>query len=213
MPRPDVLETLVSLAKRRGFIFQSSEIYGGAGSGWDYGPLGVELKKNVKDRWWRAMVHARDDIEGLDAATIILGVCLVGATRRFRADAPVSDYLVHDGFDHRAAFRAALEDPAPAIAAWDGLRATMRAADPAGLPWWLTRRARACDWWCGVTDPATALALGEALHSTGALEEGALALEAQGRPGGDLADLLAIAELLTAAGRAGRWVFGGAAGT
>jgi glycyl-tRNA synthetase len=67
----DVLEKLVSLCKRRGFIFQSSEIYGGTGSVWDYGPLGVELKKNVKDRWWNAMVRARDDIEGLDAAILM----------------------------------------------------------------------------------------------------------------------------------------------
>jgi len=66
-----VMEKLVSLCKRRGFVFQSSEIYGGLGSVWDYGPLGVELKKNVKDRWWRAMVHARDDIEGLDAAILM----------------------------------------------------------------------------------------------------------------------------------------------
>src|SRR5215212_9520091 len=69
--QPDVLEKLVSLCKRRGFIFQSSEIYGGAGSVWDYGPLGVELKKNIKDRWWHAMVRARDDIEGLDAAILM----------------------------------------------------------------------------------------------------------------------------------------------
>jgi glycyl-tRNA synthetase len=68
---PDVMEKLVSLAKRRGFIFQSSEIYGGTGSVWDYGPLGVELKKNLKDRWWNAMVRARDDIEGLDAAILM----------------------------------------------------------------------------------------------------------------------------------------------
>ena len=68
---PDVMEKLVSLAKRRGFIFQSSEIYGGTGSVWDYGPLGVELKKNLKDRWWHAMVRARDDIEGLDAAILM----------------------------------------------------------------------------------------------------------------------------------------------
>jgi glycyl-tRNA synthetase len=68
---PDVMEKLVSLAKRRGFIFQSSEIYGGTGSVWDYGPLGVELKKNIKDRWWHAMVRARDDIEGLDAAILM----------------------------------------------------------------------------------------------------------------------------------------------
>jgi glycyl-tRNA synthetase len=66
-----LMDKLVSLCKRRGFIFQSSEIYGGLGSVWDYGPLGVELKKNVKDRWWRAMVHARDDIEGLDAAILM----------------------------------------------------------------------------------------------------------------------------------------------
>ncbi|HEX7121250.1 MAG TPA: glycine--tRNA ligase [Gemmatimonadaceae bacterium] len=69
--RPDVFDKLVSLCKRRGFIFQSSEIYGGAGSVWDYGPLGVELKKNLKDRWWHAMVRARDDIEGLDAAILM----------------------------------------------------------------------------------------------------------------------------------------------
>jgi len=66
-----LMDKLVSLCKRRGFIFQSSEIYGGLGSVWDYGPLGVELKKNVKDRWWHAMVHARDDIEGLDAAILM----------------------------------------------------------------------------------------------------------------------------------------------
>ncbi|MFN8571986.1 MAG: glycine--tRNA ligase [Gemmatimonadaceae bacterium] len=69
--QPDVMDKLVSLCKRRGFIFQSSEIYGGAGSVWDYGPLGVELKKNVKDRWWHAMVRSRDDIEGLDAAILM----------------------------------------------------------------------------------------------------------------------------------------------
>ncbi|MGB7213054.1 MAG: glycine--tRNA ligase [Gemmatimonadales bacterium] len=66
-----LMDKLVSLCKRRGFVFQSSEIYGGLGSVWDYGPLGVELKKNVKDRWWQAMVHERDDIEGLDAAILM----------------------------------------------------------------------------------------------------------------------------------------------
>ena len=68
---PDVMDKLVSLCKRRGFIFQSSEIYGGTGSVWDYGPLGVELKKSIKDRWWDAMVRSRDDIEGLDAAILM----------------------------------------------------------------------------------------------------------------------------------------------
>ncbi len=66
-----LMDKLVSLAKRRGFVFQSSEIYGGLGSVWDYGPLGVELKNNLKDRWWRAMVHGRGDIEGIDAAILM----------------------------------------------------------------------------------------------------------------------------------------------
>ncbi|MEJ2216073.1 MAG: glycine--tRNA ligase [Gemmatimonadota bacterium] len=67
----DLMDKLVSLCKRRGYVFQSSEIYGGTGSVWDYGPLGVELKNNVKRAWWRAMVHERDDIEGLDAAILM----------------------------------------------------------------------------------------------------------------------------------------------
>jgi glycyl-tRNA synthetase len=71
MANADLMDKLVSLSKRRGFIFQSSEIYGGAGSVWDYGPLGVELKRNLKDRWWSSMVLQRDDIEGLDAAILM----------------------------------------------------------------------------------------------------------------------------------------------
>ena len=72
-PGPSVanLETIVSLSKRRGFIFPSSEIYGGINAVWDYGPLGVELKNNVKRAWWRAMVQERDDIVGLDAGIIM----------------------------------------------------------------------------------------------------------------------------------------------
>jgi glycyl-tRNA synthetase len=66
----DVMDRIVSLCKRRGYVFQSSEIYGGIGSTWDYGPLGVELKRNIKDTWWNAMVR-RDDIEGLDAAILM----------------------------------------------------------------------------------------------------------------------------------------------
>src|SRR3990172_9897411 len=65
------LETLVSLCKRRGFIFQSSEIYGGLGGVWDYGPLGVELKNNIKRSWWRTVVQERDDMVGLDAAILM----------------------------------------------------------------------------------------------------------------------------------------------
>ena len=66
----DNFNPIVSLAKRRGFIFPASEIYGGVGSTWDYGPLGVELKRNVKESWWNSMVHSRDDIVGLDSAII-----------------------------------------------------------------------------------------------------------------------------------------------
>jgi glycyl-tRNA synthetase len=65
------MDTIVSLCKRRGFIFQNSEIYGGLGSTWDYGPLGVELKHNVKRAWWQDMVYRRDDMEGLDAAILM----------------------------------------------------------------------------------------------------------------------------------------------
>ena len=65
------METIVSLCKRRGFVFQGSEIYGGIGGFWDYGPLGVELKNNIKRAWWRAMVQERDDIVGIDAAIIM----------------------------------------------------------------------------------------------------------------------------------------------
>ena len=65
------MDTIVNLCKKRGFIFQSSEIYGGLGSTWDYGPLGVELKRNVKDAWWRDMIKTRDDIVGIDAAILM----------------------------------------------------------------------------------------------------------------------------------------------
>jgi glycyl-tRNA synthetase len=64
------MEKIVSLCKRRGFIFQSSEIYGGLSGLWDYGPLGVELKRNVKNYWWRVMVHERDDVVGMDGAIL-----------------------------------------------------------------------------------------------------------------------------------------------
>jgi glycyl-tRNA synthetase len=69
MTAPNI-ETIVSLAKRRGFVYPASEIYGGLGSSWDYGPLGVELANNIKQSWWRWLVHERDDIEGLDSSII-----------------------------------------------------------------------------------------------------------------------------------------------
>jgi len=69
-PRVD-MERIVSLCRRRGFIFPSSEIYGGLSSCWDYGPLGVEMKRNIKQAWWRAMVQERDDIVGLDTSILM----------------------------------------------------------------------------------------------------------------------------------------------
>ena len=71
MAKNDLMDRVVNLAKRRGLVFPSSEIYGGFRSTWDYGPLGVLLKRNVKDAWWRSMVQLRDDVVGLDAAILM----------------------------------------------------------------------------------------------------------------------------------------------
>ncbi|HEX5495738.1 MAG TPA: glycine--tRNA ligase [Mycobacteriales bacterium] len=68
---PDHIDALVSLSKRRGFVYPSSEIYGGQRSAWDYGPLGVELKENVKRQWWKFMVQGREDVVGLDSSVIL----------------------------------------------------------------------------------------------------------------------------------------------
>ena len=98
-PGPAVvnLDTIVSLAKRRGFVFPSSEIYGGINAVWDYGPLGVELKNNVKRAWWKAMVQQRDDIVGLDAGILMAPQVWVtsGHVGSF------SDPLVECQTDHR----------------------------------------------------------------------------------------------------------------
>ena len=67
----DRIDAIVSLAKRRGFVYPSSEIYGGSRSAWDYGPLGIELKDNVRRQWWRSMVQQRDDIVGIDSAVVL----------------------------------------------------------------------------------------------------------------------------------------------
>ncbi|WP_136519664.1 MULTISPECIES: glycine--tRNA ligase [Cellulomonas] len=107
------LDAVVSLAKRRGFVFPSGEIYGGTRSAWDYGPLGVELKENIKRQWWRAMVTSRDDIVGLDSSVILprqvwvasghVGVftdplteCL-SCHKRFREDHLVEDFEAKKG--------------------------------------------------------------------------------------------------------------------
>ena len=69
--RSDRMETIVSLSKRRGIVYPSSEIYGGLRAAWDYGPLGVEIKNNIKRQWWRSMVQVRDDIVGIDSSVIL----------------------------------------------------------------------------------------------------------------------------------------------
>jgi glycyl-tRNA synthetase len=68
---PSIIDTVANLAKRRGLVFQSGEIYGGTKSAWDYGPLGVELKENIKRQWWKSVVTGRDDVVGLDSAIIL----------------------------------------------------------------------------------------------------------------------------------------------
>ena len=69
--RNDRMDTLVSLSKRRGIVYPSSEIYGGLRAAWDYGPLGVEMKNNIKRQWWLSMVQLRDDVVGLDSSVIL----------------------------------------------------------------------------------------------------------------------------------------------
>jgi glycyl-tRNA synthetase len=71
MPAKADMDKIVSLCKRRGFVFPSSEIYGGLSSCWDYGPMGVELKRNVKEAWWKAMVHERENVVGLDSSIMM----------------------------------------------------------------------------------------------------------------------------------------------
>ncbi len=105
----DLFDKIVSLCKRRGFIFQSSEIYGGLGAVYDYGPLGVELKRNVQQSWWQAMVYQHDNIEGVDAAILMEPTVWKASghvdafndpliddkasKRRYRADQLVEDYV------------------------------------------------------------------------------------------------------------------------
>ena len=76
---PARMEKIVSLCKRRGFIFQAGELYGGLNGCWDYGPLGAELKRNLKDYWWRKTVQERDDVLGMDGAILTMGQVLVSS--------------------------------------------------------------------------------------------------------------------------------------
>jgi glycyl-tRNA synthetase len=111
--RSDRLETIVNLSKRRGFVYPSSEIYGGLRASWDYGPLGVELKNNIKHQWWRSMVTERDDIVGIDSSVILarevweasghvtefvdpLTECM-SCHKRFRADHLIEAYEARHG--------------------------------------------------------------------------------------------------------------------
>ena len=65
------MDEIVALAKRRGFVFQSSELYGGINGAWDFGPLGVELKRNIREAWWRETVELRDDVVGVETAILM----------------------------------------------------------------------------------------------------------------------------------------------
>jgi glycyl-tRNA synthetase len=110
---PTRLDSVISLAKRRGFVFQAGEIYGGSRSAWDYGPLGVELKENIKRQWWKSMVQSRHDVVGLDSSVILpkrvweasghvevfsdpLVECL-SCHKRYRADHLEEEYLEKKG--------------------------------------------------------------------------------------------------------------------
>jgi glycyl-tRNA synthetase len=106
-PEAALMEKIVSLCKRRGFIFQSSEIYGGLNGCWDYGPLGVELLKNVKDQWWQTMTF-REDIEGIDAAILM-------HPRVWEASGHVENFTdpMVDCKECKARFRADQLDDAP----------------------------------------------------------------------------------------------------
>ncbi|HYO31904.1 MAG TPA: glycine--tRNA ligase [Nocardioidaceae bacterium] len=112
---PSVIDSVVSLCKRRGFVFPSGEIYGGTRSAWDYGPLGVELKDNIKRQWWRSIVTGRDDVVGLDSSVILptrtweasghlaaftdpLTECL-SCHKRFRADHLQEELAARKGID------------------------------------------------------------------------------------------------------------------
>src|ERR1700733_1300016 len=121
MPEPkenQLMEKIVSLCKRRGFIFQSSEIYGGINGFWDYGPLGAELKRNLRDTWWRAMTREREDVVGLDA-TIIMHPAIWKASGHVDTFSdPMSDCLVT-----KKRFRSDHVDPQSGVVyTWPGAK-------------------------------------------------------------------------------------------
>ncbi len=123
-----LMEKIVSFCKRRGFIFQSSEIYGGINGFWDYGPLGAELKRNLRDTWWRAMTRERDDVVGLDA-TIIMHPAIWKASGHVDTFSdPMSDCLVT-----QKRFRSDHVEPqSGTMYKWSGAR-SMKDSELAGM--------------------------------------------------------------------------------
>ena len=124
---PSTLERVINLAKRRGFVFPCGEIYGGTRSAWDYGPLGVELKENIKRQWWQYMVRSRDDVVGLDSSVILPREVWVASGhvsaftdplveslhthRRYRADELIEAYAERKGLDPDTVQLADVPDP------------------------------------------------------------------------------------------------------
>ena len=124
---PSTLERVINLAKRRGFVFPCGEIYGGTRSAWDYGPLGVELKENIKRQWWQYMVRSRDDVVGLDSSVILPREVWVASGhvsaftdplveslhthRRYRADELIEAYAERKGLDPETVQLADVPDP------------------------------------------------------------------------------------------------------
>ena len=91
---PARMEKIVSLCKRRGFIFQSAEIYGGLNGCWDYGPMGVELKRNLKEYWWRKNVQEREDVVGMDGSILTHNSVLVASGHVGGFSDPMCDCLL-----------------------------------------------------------------------------------------------------------------------
>ena len=91
---PARMEKIVSLCKRRGFVFQAGELYGGLNGVWDYGPLGAELKRNLKDYWWRKTVQERDDVLGMDGSILTMEQVLVASGHVGGFSDPMSDCLL-----------------------------------------------------------------------------------------------------------------------
>ena len=91
---PERMEKIVSLCKRKGFVFQAAEIYGGLNGCWDYGPLGVELKRNLKDYWWRMFVQERPDVVGMDGSILTHNSVLVASGHVGGFSDPLCDCLL-----------------------------------------------------------------------------------------------------------------------